>query len=180
MVIDVASDGRVGALRQQAANNPACPYAKNLVAEEFKGIVDAYRANPLQYVVLVGNDDAIPFFRSPDKSAIGKESGYVPPVESNSPSEASLRRDFVLSQDRYGSKTSIALPWNDFPVPELAVGRLVETRERDRRVDRRLCRDQCGGGPAHLAGHRLRLPRGCGERGQERARCGHRERPGTR
>ena len=118
---------RVKALRQQAANNPACPFAKNLVAEEIKGIVDAYRANPLQYVVLVGNDDAIPFFRSPDQSAIGQESGYVPPVQSNSPSEASLRRDFVLSQDRYGSKTSISLPWNDFPVPGLAVGRLVET-----------------------------------------------------
>ena len=115
------------AFRQQATSNPACPFAKNLVAEEIKGIVDSYRANPLQYVVIVGNDDAIPFFRSPDQSAIGQESGYVPPVQSNSPSEASLRRDFVLSQDKYGSKTTISLPWNDFPVPGLAVGRLVET-----------------------------------------------------
>src|SRR4029077_20268906 len=88
---------------------------------------DAYRTDPLRYVVIVGNDDAIPFFRSPDESAIGQESGYVPPVQSNSPSESSLRRDFVLSQDRYGSKTSISLPWNEFPVPGLAVGRLVET-----------------------------------------------------
>src|SRR4030095_9912540 len=95
--------------------------------EEIKAIVDAHRTNPLQYVVLIGNDDAIPFFRSPDESMIGRDSGYVPPVESNSPSEASLRRDFVLSQDRYGSKTSIALPWNDFPVPGLAVGRLIES-----------------------------------------------------
>jgi hypothetical protein len=90
-----------------------------LVAEEIKGIVDSYRSNPLQYVVIVGNDDAIPFFRSPDQSVIGQESGYVPPVSSNSPSEASLRRDFVLSQDKYGSKTSISLPWNEFPVPDL-------------------------------------------------------------
>jgi hypothetical protein len=129
VVVDVGSDGRVNALKQQAANNPACPYAKNLVAEEIKGIVDSYRSNPLQYVVIVGSDDAIPFFRSPDQSVIGKESGYVPPVQSNSPSEASLRRDFVLSQDKYGSKTSISLPWNDFPVPGLAVGRLIETTE---------------------------------------------------
>jgi hypothetical protein len=57
---------------RQAANNPACPFAKNLVAEEIKGIVDAYRANPLQYVVIVGNDDAIPFFRSPDEERIGR------------------------------------------------------------------------------------------------------------
>ena len=64
-----------------------------------------YRANPLQYVVIVGNDDAIPFFRSPDQSGLGQESGYVPPVQSNSTSEASLRLDFVLSQDAYGAKT---------------------------------------------------------------------------
>ncbi len=127
VVVDVSNDDHVKALRQQAANNPACPFAKNLVAEEIKGIVDSYRTNPLQYVVIVGNDDAIPFFRSPDQSGLGQESGYVPPVQSNSPSEASLRLDFVLSQDKYGSKTTISLPWNDFPVPNLAVGRLVET-----------------------------------------------------
>ena len=127
VVVDVAGDARVQTLKTQAANNPACPFAKNVVAEEIKGIVDSYRANPLQYVVLVGNDDAIPFFRSPDQSGIGQESGYVPPVESNSASEASLRKDFVLSQDGYGSKTRISLPSNDFPVPGLAVGRLIET-----------------------------------------------------
>ena len=73
VVVDVASDARVSALKQQAANNPACPFAKNLVAEEIKSIVDRYRANPLQYVVIVGNDDAIPFFRyaGPDAARAG-------------------------------------------------------------------------------------------------------------
>ena len=127
VLVDVASDARVSALKQQAANNPACPFAKNLVAEEIKGIVDTYRANPLRYIVIVGNDDAIPFFRSPDQSGFGDESSYVPPVQSNSASEASLRLNFVLSQDRYGSTTSISLPTNEFPVPRLAVGRLIET-----------------------------------------------------
>jgi uncharacterized delta-60 repeat protein len=127
VLVDVKDDARVKALREQAAANPACPFAKNLLAEEIKNIIDAYRANPLQYVVLVGNDDAIPFFRSPDQAGLAPESGFVPPVESNSSSEASLRLDFVLSQDRYGSKTTISLPWNDFPVPGLAVGRLVES-----------------------------------------------------
>ena len=128
VVVDVASDARVAALKQQADDNPACPFAKNLVAEEIKGIVDSYRRNPgLRYVVIVGSDDAIPFFRYPDQSLLGQESGYVPPVESDSPSEASLRRDFVLSQDAYGAETRISLRTTDFPVPDLAVGRLVET-----------------------------------------------------
>ena len=127
VVVDVARDARVGVVKQQAANNPACPFAKNLVAQEIKGIVDTYGANALRYVVIIGNDDTIPFFRSPDTSGLGDESGYVPPVQSNSTSEASLRLDFVLSQDGYGSKTKLSLPSSDFPVPGLAVGRLVET-----------------------------------------------------
>jgi hypothetical protein len=127
VVVDVAGDARVSALKKQAANNPACPFAVNLVAGEIKGIVDSYRANPLQYVVIVGNDAAIPFFRSPDESVLAQESGYVPPVQSNSKSQASLSLNFVLSQDAYGSSTALSLPSNDFPVPGLAVGRLVET-----------------------------------------------------
>jgi hypothetical protein len=129
VVIDVAGDERVQALKQQAARNAPCPFAVNLVAQEIKGIVDAYRSNPLQlqYVVIVGSDTSIPFFRSPDESGLGPESDYVPPVQSDSESEASLAANYVLSQDAYGSNTTISLPYNDFPVPGLAVGRLVET-----------------------------------------------------
>ena len=101
------SDTRVQALKTQAANNPGCPYAQNLVAQEIKAIIDSYRANPLRYVVIVGGDDVIPFFRYPDQSLLGQESGYVPPVRSDSASEASLRKDFVLSQDAYGAR-----PWS--------------------------------------------------------------------
>ena len=129
VVVDVASDARVVALKAQAAAHTTCPYAQNLVAEEIKGIVDSYRANNagLRYVVLAGGDDVIPFFRYPDQSLLGQESGYVPPVDTNSASEASLRRDFVLSQDAYGSGTQISLRTSDYPIPGLAVGRLVET-----------------------------------------------------
>ena len=51
----------------------------------------------------------------------------MPPVRSDSASEASLRNDFVLSQDAYGAGTQVSLRTSDFPVPGLAVGRLVET-----------------------------------------------------
>ena len=129
VIVDVASDTRVSVLKAQASNNVTCPFAKNLVASEIKSIVDAYRAtNPLlRYVVIVGSDDAIPFFRYPDQTLLGEESGYVPPVSSNSASEASLRGDFVLSQDAYGAATQISLGVSEFPIPGAAVGRLVET-----------------------------------------------------
>jgi hypothetical protein len=131
VLVDVAGDARVGQLKQQAQDpaNILCPYATNLVAEEIKSIVDTYRPNNpgLRYVVVAGNDSVIPFFRYPDQSLLGQESGYVPPLKSQSASDASLRADYVLSQDAYGAGTRISVRTNAFPIPGLAVGRLVET-----------------------------------------------------
>src|SRR4029079_11510248 len=125
----VGSDERVIQLRAQAAANANCPFAKNLLAREIKAIIDSYRTNnpSVRYIFIAGNDGAIPFFRYPDESLLGQESGYFPPLASTSASEASLRRDFVLGQDAYGSRQQISLLTADFPIPGLAVGRLVET-----------------------------------------------------
>ena len=39
-------------------------------------------ANPgLAYVVIVGGDNAIPFFRYADEALLGPESGFIPPVQ---------------------------------------------------------------------------------------------------
>ena len=128
-VVDVAGDARVEQLKAQVQANRSCPFAANLLAEEIKGIVDSYRKNnpDLRYVTILGGDTVIPFFRYPDQSHLGQESGYFPPVKSDSISEASLREDYVLSQDAYGSGVSVSVRTNAFPVPGLAVGRLVET-----------------------------------------------------
>jgi hypothetical protein len=128
VIVALSQNARVVQLNAQADANTACPYAKNLVAAAIKDIVDTYRANnALSYVTIVGGDGTIPFFRYPDESMLGPESGYEPPVGTTTASEASLRTDNVLGQDAYGSKAEISLRSNTFPVPDLAVGRLVET-----------------------------------------------------
>jgi CSLREA domain-containing protein len=129
VVVDVDTDARVAAANAQADSHVTCPYAKNLVAQAIKGIVDDYWAqNPaLAYVVIVGNDDVIPFFRHPDNALLAPESQYFPPVRDNTASQASLKKDYVLSQDAYGARFDISLNNSTYPVPELAVGRLVET-----------------------------------------------------
>lgn len=128
VVVDVAADQRVAAARVQANTNPACPYAQNVLAATIKDIVESYRSlNELEYVVLVGNDDAIPFFRYPDQSLLGPESDYVPPVLDNTASQASLRLNYLLSQDAYGASIELPGRSSTLPIPELAVGRLVET-----------------------------------------------------
>ncbi|MBI3242468.1 MAG: CSLREA domain-containing protein [Chloroflexi bacterium] len=128
VVVNVGADARVAAANTQADTNFECPFAKNLVAASIKSIVDAYRdVNPIQYVVIVGNDNVIPFFRHPDNALLANEQNYVPPVRDNTASQASLKFGYVLGQDAYGSSISISYKVNVFPIPDLPVGRLVET-----------------------------------------------------
>ncbi len=128
VIVNVNSDARVVAANAQADAFPTCPFAKNLVAQAVKDIVDGYRElNPLQYVVIVGNDEVIPFFRHPDQALLANERNYVPPVQDNTASQASLKLGYFLSQDRYGAGREISIRADSLPLPDLAVGRLVET-----------------------------------------------------
>ncbi len=131
IVVDVGADARVAAANTQADAFPTCPYAKNLAAEAIKDIVDDYWAlNPLEYVVIVGGDQVIPFYRHPDNALLANEQNFYPPVLDNTPSQASLRLGYVLGQDFYGARHNLSLNNSTFPVPELAVGRLVETPDQ--------------------------------------------------
>jgi len=128
VVVDVGLDTQVAAARLQADNFPQCPVAKNFVADRIKTLIDAARAptNPIEYVVLVGNDGVIPYFRSPDQAGLANEKDYVPPVIDATASQASLKLGYVLSQDRYGSSVFVSRGDHTLPLADLAVGRLVE------------------------------------------------------
>jgi CSLREA domain-containing protein len=106
-----------------------CPAAANIAAKRIRDVISAYRAaNPaLAYVVLVGGDHVVPFFRIPDQSGLGSEKDYRPAVQDPTASQASLRFGYVLTQDFYGSKAPISRFDHELYVPDLAVGRLVET-----------------------------------------------------
>jgi hypothetical protein len=129
LVIDVNTDARIRALNQQADANPACPEAKNLVAEAIRNLIQAYRkVEPtLADITLVGNDDAIPFFRTKDEALLASEANYFPPVQDATQSQSSLRYAQVLTQDRYGSSCRIVLATGPYDLPEIPTGRLVET-----------------------------------------------------
>ncbi len=75
----------------------------------------------------IGGDATIPFFRYPDEALLAPESQFNAGVLNTSASQASLSLNYVLSQDAYGADISVAQNANAFPVPDLAVGRLVET-----------------------------------------------------
>ncbi|MBX0330345.1 right-handed parallel beta-helix repeat-containing protein [Oscillochloris sp. ZM17-4] len=127
-VIDLADHTtypRVAFARDQLADHVDCSAAANMVAGEIKAVIDAYRSPRLQYLVLVGSDDSVPFFRYPDLAGLGNEHEYYPPVAANTPSDTSLRDGRVLGQDDYGATQTIWRGSYAFPMPGAAVGRLV-------------------------------------------------------
>jgi hypothetical protein len=129
LTLDVSGSMRVQQLWQQVASSghANCPYAVNLVASAIKDLIDQYRGPDTKYVVLAGGDDIVPFFRYPDVSGLGPEHLFSPPVQSGTPSYASLNSDQVQSQDAYGTETTVTIGGATLPVPDLAVGRLVKT-----------------------------------------------------
>ncbi len=99
-----------------------------------KNVIDRARVqsrarDDFDYVVLVGNDALFPFFRYPDPSPLSKESDYAPPSAPDSASRASMALGYLLTQDTYGASTEIMQSDGLLPIPDLPVGRLVETAD---------------------------------------------------
>jgi hypothetical protein len=126
-VVNLDDSAKVQALDQQADTLASCPFARNLAAQAIRDIVNTYRGPNLKYVVIVGDDGVVPFFRYADTAGLGPENGYYPPMADTSSAQAALRSNDYLSQDAYGSAVDVSVKGTVLPVPDLAVGRLVET-----------------------------------------------------
>ncbi len=130
VVVDVSQSAQVNQLVGQAQAYPGCPFAENLEAQAIQNIINSYRSGAsgnLQYVVIVGDDDVIPFFRYPDNAGLASESNYEPPLLSTSAADAALANDYYVSDDQYGAATELSIQGTTVPLPSAAVGRLVET-----------------------------------------------------
>ena len=89
-----------------------------------------------EYVVIVGDDDIIPFARLKDLASLGNQFVYAPEVQGrlerntpiNNPVSKAFARGYFLSDDPYGTFTE-PFPWggNFVYVPDASVARLVET-----------------------------------------------------
>jgi hypothetical protein len=129
-LVDFSSAGfeRVASANSIADSKLACPYAKNLVAKEIKEVIKSYNAsNPIEYVVLLGSDNVIPFVRYPDQAGLANESLYSPPVKADSASQAALGNGLMLGQDYYGAFNLLNTNEFSLPLPQVPVGRLVKT-----------------------------------------------------
>ncbi|NWJ45281.1 MAG: Ig-like domain repeat protein [Chloroflexi bacterium] len=124
VVVDLSANKSVQDARAKANQFAFCPLAQNALAAEIKSVVSSYKP---RYIVLIGADDVIPFYRYLDQAAIGKESNYIPPVDGNKPAGVALQDNMVLGQDYYGQSLEFNPGNQAVPIPDVAVGRLVST-----------------------------------------------------
>jgi hypothetical protein len=126
LVLDLGSNAGLTPAYAQWDLNPTCPTGANVVADAIKKLVDQYRPT-LRYVVIAGGDHVVPYYRTPDQAGLGNESGFQPGLFQDTASEASLAFGYTLTQDFYGTRNPIAHFDHSFYMPDLPVGRLVES-----------------------------------------------------
>lgn len=116
--------------------DPCKPDLANAAFTGVATIVDDVRAasSGLKNVVVVGGDDLIPMARVADYTQLSNESDYASSVlksdgRTGTPIAAALASENILTDDPLG--VTQAIPWLDHElyVPDLAVGRLVESPE---------------------------------------------------
>jgi hypothetical protein len=128
VVVDVSGIYGVNDSYDSWDANPCDVDAPNAIVNAITGYLEEMRAGSpnLAYVTIVGSDEVIPFARKPDETSISNESTFAGEFADNAMYGALVTRHF-LSDDSYGDIDPIA--WLDryLNVPELGVGRLVET-----------------------------------------------------
>ncbi|MFC1777580.1 choice-of-anchor Q domain-containing protein [Pseudomonadota bacterium] len=111
-------------------DNPCDADAANAIVNAITQYLEEKRliSPNLAYVTIVGSDEVIPFARKPDETSIANESTFAGEFSDNAMYGSLVTRHF-LSDDTYGDIDPIA--WLDryLNVPELGVGRLVESAE---------------------------------------------------
>ncbi len=130
VVLPVDADAAVRAAYSAWDASPCRPETANAVVGSIVDVLDRYRdaGVSLKHVVVVGGDDAIPFARVPDKTAIANEKAYASTFGSARHAlSAALSTGHVLTDDAYGDLDPYTFGDRMLFVSDAAVGRLVET-----------------------------------------------------
>ena len=136
VVIPVEGEQRVADAYAAWNSNPCITGRANKVVNEITRLVVGIRngalpgvsAHPtLANVVIIGGDDMVPMARLDDTTRVGNETGYADEFDVNGPYFGALSTSHFLSDDPYGDLDPIDWATRRLYVPELALGRLVES-----------------------------------------------------
>jgi hypothetical protein len=83
----------------------------------------------LQHVVIVGGDDLVPMARVQDTASLSNERDYAGEVGGVNAIAGAFATEHILTDDPYGDRDPIAWLNRSLYLPDLAVGRLVESPE---------------------------------------------------
>jgi hypothetical protein len=110
------------------AGQPNSPTQANAVTTAIRGVVWTYlqQHDGIETVVIVGDDRVIPFRRVPDRTGRETERTYTG-VDASHPTGAALRSDYFLTDDFYVDQTPVVQNGVEIYIPDLAIGRLIET-----------------------------------------------------
>ncbi|MEY2452234.1 MAG: hypothetical protein QOD92_1808, partial [Acidimicrobiaceae bacterium] len=131
-VLPIEGDSAIAADYQAWDGSPCSVQAANKIVTDTNKMIDRLRVglNDLRYVVIIGSDEVVPFGRVPDRSAKVNEAGAGGDVITRGAANAesaSLSAGYILSDNPYGDVNPSTFGATPLYVPQLAVGRLVET-----------------------------------------------------
>ncbi len=131
-VLDLSELGGVQAAYDGWDADPCNPAAANGVVTAIGAAIDTVvdQHQSVSHVVIVGNDDQIPFARVRDATVYSNEREYAMEVgDDQSPLTSALALGYLLSDDPYADANPLLVGTRELFVPDLAVGRLVEQPE---------------------------------------------------
>jgi len=122
------------AYAQWNANPTSVPLA-NAVAAAIRQLILTQRSEhtTLSAIVLVGDDQALPFRRLYDNTPQQSEKTY-PYLDATSPSGAALKENYFLSDDYYAALAGLPFQGRELYLPDIAIGRLIETPDEIIRI----------------------------------------------
>lgn len=132
IIVPVENTAAVSETYDAWDDNACLPEFANGVARAIRDEVIANYAErypSLRYLVVVGDDRLMPFYRVPDEAKIANEAAYAlqAGLKYDNPVWAALAQGYILSDDYYADRTPLLWRGRELPVPDMAIGRLVET-----------------------------------------------------
>ncbi|HEX9765405.1 MAG TPA: PxKF domain-containing protein, partial [Nitriliruptorales bacterium] len=132
VLVPVDGDAAVRAAYADWDADPCEPERANDVVREIVRVTDTYTvALPeLRFVTILGDDDQVPSLRVPDLVTLSNQRDYYPDLvfgDFDNALSAAAGLGYVTTDGAYGDLDPIGWLGHELLVPELAVGRLVET-----------------------------------------------------
>ncbi|MEY2450784.1 MAG: large repetitive protein [Acidimicrobiaceae bacterium] len=131
VVVPVEGDAAVANAYAAWDASPCNVALANDVVAKVNALVDRLRSglNDLRYIVIAGSDEIIPMGRVPDKTAFYNEAGFSAGIfgGADNAQSSAAKKGFILSDNPFGDFAPTAMLDTQLFVPQIAVGRLVET-----------------------------------------------------